>query len=282
MCSFGYVIFDENFNIIEKEDIIINPEASFDKRFYKKNSEINLPYSEPYYKSFNNFRVNYEKIKAIVERRYEIIIGFGIINDLKYLHDNTSRYKIEHLKVSGIDVRDILIYYDDYRGSLANAEIEYLANNNLELENHSSVDDALKTMLLLKKISEREKKSIKNIIEEVKPKEYDYSKKEYSVSRKSNRKKARKQMDQYFNFKNDEPTTEMLNNKSFTISMLVQEENEILENVIKYIFNNGGILVKSLSDSNYIVTLGEKDNERLLNMIDLSKVETITYKDLIK
>ena len=29
MCSFGYVLTDENFNVLEKEDILINPEARF-------------------------------------------------------------------------------------------------------------------------------------------------------------------------------------------------------------------------------------------------------------
>ena len=29
ICAFGYVVCDENFNIIKKEDILINPKGAF-------------------------------------------------------------------------------------------------------------------------------------------------------------------------------------------------------------------------------------------------------------
>lgn len=44
LCSFGYVIMDEHFNLIEQRDIIINPEDIFDPYFFKPDSNISLPY----------------------------------------------------------------------------------------------------------------------------------------------------------------------------------------------------------------------------------------------
>ena len=40
LCSFGYCIADGNFNIIESDDILVNPKKAFNKRLF--GSVINL------------------------------------------------------------------------------------------------------------------------------------------------------------------------------------------------------------------------------------------------
>ena len=52
MCSFGYILTDENFNIKEHGDIFMNPEKKFEKRVL---NEV-LFYSKEHYQSFPNFK----------------------------------------------------------------------------------------------------------------------------------------------------------------------------------------------------------------------------------
>ena len=44
ICSFGYVIADLNFNIIEQRDILINPEAEFCLEGRKGRPDVKLAY----------------------------------------------------------------------------------------------------------------------------------------------------------------------------------------------------------------------------------------------
>ena len=44
ICAFGYVVCDENFNIIKKEDILINPKGAFhltDSKGDRKSTRLN-------------------------------------------------------------------------------------------------------------------------------------------------------------------------------------------------------------------------------------------------
>ena len=46
ICEFGFVLTDENYQIIEKDNIIINPESPFDKKGLGMSKiKLALPYS---------------------------------------------------------------------------------------------------------------------------------------------------------------------------------------------------------------------------------------------
>ena len=45
ICAFGYVVCDENFNIIKKEDILVNPKGKFHLTDRKGDKGIVLPYA---------------------------------------------------------------------------------------------------------------------------------------------------------------------------------------------------------------------------------------------
>ena len=52
MCSFGYVLCNDNFDIIQEDDILINPELEKWDWYVVKNI---LPYSKNVYNSMSNF-----------------------------------------------------------------------------------------------------------------------------------------------------------------------------------------------------------------------------------
>ena len=68
ICEFGYVITDENFNILEKDDIIINPENKFNLTGRPGGRNISLFYSKDVYYKAKTFPHYYDRIKKLIEK----------------------------------------------------------------------------------------------------------------------------------------------------------------------------------------------------------------------
>ena len=49
ICEFGYVLIDEDFNVLERDCITINPEHKFKLAGREKESDISLAFSEEVY-----------------------------------------------------------------------------------------------------------------------------------------------------------------------------------------------------------------------------------------
>ena len=50
ICSLGYVICDDDLNIIESEDVVMNPECDFDWYLLSGKGDIKLAYSKDYFR----------------------------------------------------------------------------------------------------------------------------------------------------------------------------------------------------------------------------------------
>ena len=70
MCTFGYVITNEKFDVLSKVDVIMNPEAHFDKHIIVKKMNA-YPISK--YQSCPPFNYFYNSIKKIIENKNQII-----------------------------------------------------------------------------------------------------------------------------------------------------------------------------------------------------------------
>ena len=93
LCSFGYCLTDENFNIIEQKDILVNPVS---KKFTISNFKgkgIKLAYEEKDFRESPTFDLVYEQIKALFDG-VDLVVGFSIINDLKYINSACKHYHL--------------------------------------------------------------------------------------------------------------------------------------------------------------------------------------------
>ena len=66
ICSFGYCITTDDFKILKKEDLVINPESKFEKRLLNKNSDCSLAYTEDFFVKQPNFDFFYPKITELL------------------------------------------------------------------------------------------------------------------------------------------------------------------------------------------------------------------------
>ncbi len=138
ICSFGYVLTDNNLNIIKKEDILINP-IKFDEKIlnevidYKKEDLIKSKEFPSYYKY----------IKLLLSDKNNIVIGQVAKNDASYLIDTIKRYELDGIDFVFYDFADIYKNYSNSKQyvSLEN-ERKILCVYDSQGELHTSLNDA--------------------------------------------------------------------------------------------------------------------------------------------
>ncbi|MBQ3041044.1 MAG: hypothetical protein IJD42_05535 [Clostridia bacterium] len=171
ICSFGYVITDEEFNIIEKRDIVINPRSKFHLVGHGNHPGIVLAYEEAVFKAAPTFPNFYKEIRSLLQDKNSLILGFSVMSDANYIKSECSRYELEMFDYDFIDVQRI---YTDMHSltntpSLIKCASEYNIAQSQDV--HKSDDDALLTMRVMKAMCEATNLSVRELI-----KKYPHSK----------------------------------------------------------------------------------------------------------
>ena len=155
ICSFGYVLVDEKMKIIEKDDIVINPESKFILAPKKSRPKIQLAYSEEYFYKQGNFANQYDDIKKILSRKNQIIFGHSIASDFRFLIYACQRYNLPIFVLEGFDTQNI------YRVATNKPHVESLEkivdelNIQTDFQYHKSSDDAHASFLVAKRLCKR-------------------------------------------------------------------------------------------------------------------------------
>ncbi len=171
ICSFGYVLTDENFNEIEKEDIIINPKAPFHLKGWGKKTYIELAYPQEVFKQAPVFSEFYERIRALLTGEDKMIFGYAPENDAGFLRSEFERYGLPTVNFVFYDVQRIYKHIEGSEGG--NLSSLSGACEKLEIDTefitHKSCDDAYATMLVLKKLCENKGMSADKLTKEFSP-----------------------------------------------------------------------------------------------------------------
>ena len=148
--SLGYLITDENFNVLEgPEDVLINPRDRFDWYVAKKM----MAYPREIFKDFPPFPDFYERFRAMFEDEDTMVVGYAVTNDVHFLHDDCKRYGLAPYTYKFYDVQQ-LYARQPVNNTAKNLEDSLLSWCNIEPENlHRSDEDAYNTMLIMKAIA---------------------------------------------------------------------------------------------------------------------------------
>lgn len=156
ICSFGYTITDEKFNVIKKEDIIINPEAKFTIPTTEKRMDIKLSYSKADFAKAPKYPEVYEKIASIINHPDQKIFGHAVSSDIKFLKTANARYNMPQFKFDAYDTQKAFAQCGIGGGSCALSGIaRSLGYDTSKMHLHNSADDAELTMLCAKGICEK-------------------------------------------------------------------------------------------------------------------------------
>ena len=159
MCEFGYVLTDENFNIMKHGDIPMSPGKGRECRFYlkgrKHEKDLELAYEYDYYFSQPEFPSFYNQIKRMMEDPNTACFAYSMDNDISHLHHACTRYKLQPFNYECYDVQKLVAAYLEKKGqmSLKNACLRIVGPNSVvKLQEHLSRDDAEMERLIFEAI----------------------------------------------------------------------------------------------------------------------------------
>jgi len=159
ICSFGYVLTDENLAIIESKDIMVNPKCIWD--FYAL--EHILAHNKEYYESFPSFDEQYETIKKLFDKDV-IAFGHGVTNDVRFLNDDCRRYNLPYIDFTFYDCADIYKEFENDKETKSLAKVSEEIGEHSQGEKHESKEDAFLVYEYTKEICERMETSLKELL----------------------------------------------------------------------------------------------------------------------
>ncbi len=136
ICSFGYVLCDESFKIIEEADLLMNPESKWDE--YAIKNVIKHPASD--FLNSPAFPNYYSKIKELFSD--SIAIGHSTKFDVQALNDTTKRYGLEKIGLSYLDIAEIFKAYHKEKNIRGLAKLALLYGVTEQDIKHTSLEDA--------------------------------------------------------------------------------------------------------------------------------------------
>lgn len=265
MCSFGYVLTDENLNVIESDDIIINPKSEWD--WYTL--ENILAYPAEYYEAFPSFDERYERIRALFEGEV-IAFGHGVTNDVRFLNDDCKRYSLPFIDYSFYDCADIYKEFENNKEVKSLAKVSKEIGEHEQNERHESKQDAMLVYEYTKEMCEQMNVSLKELLALVpnckgQNKNGNCSYRNINKKRKPQNKDAGRLYECFL--ENVEPNKEcadkFLTGKRIAISENYERKNfKPMLLIVQLITNLGGEYVTSGKEADVYVTAdGKKPNE---------------------
>jgi len=152
ICSFGYVITDENFCELESDDIVINPESRFRLAGKAQRPNILFAYTEAEFRQAPRFPVFYQRIRSLLEAKDQLVVGHSVQDDVNFLCKACERYRLPPLQFSFTDSQSLYaqVYGCGGQIGLDRACEEFSIEKSLDV--HKSEEDARATMQLVKAI----------------------------------------------------------------------------------------------------------------------------------
>ncbi|MBP5466482.1 MAG: hypothetical protein J6Y43_02840, partial [Clostridia bacterium] len=148
LCEFGYVLTDADFNVKEKDGLLIDPNSVFDN--YVINNMLHHRLKD--YKASPRFPAFYDKIKSLLTAENTVIVGHTVKGDAEHVGDDCIRYNLPFFDLLYADVAELYKIISQKRDATGLTRMCAELGITPPLNAHSAVCDAETTMLVLKAI----------------------------------------------------------------------------------------------------------------------------------
>ncbi len=254
MCAFGYVLTDDKFQVLAREDILLNPRGKFHLTDRKGGEGLVLPYEYEDFKKYPTFPAEYPRIRALLEDKESIVCGHATINDVNYLNLETKRYKLPSFRFS----------FHDTQFFFMNAQKEFTRQYGLqamaeelgvEFTPHRAVDDAYATMRVCERLCAREGTDVKGLAEKYSVRAgriagykiqspTSVGLRAYYAEREEEKEKHIKAHEEFYRYVNKHMHRRKkggsLEGKIFCFSRDIEDDVPVSRKLVEAIFNSGG------------------------------------------
>ena len=163
ICVFGYCLTDEQFNIIEKQDLLINPQGGFHLTDRKGQRGLVLPYKYEDFKKYPTFLDRKEQIYSLLQDKDTLVFGHAVQNDVKYLNLESRRFSLPSFDFAFGDTQFLYMNITgDFSKQLG---LSAIADElGVEFAPHRAVDDAYATMKIAEAMCKAENTSLLGLL----------------------------------------------------------------------------------------------------------------------
>lgn len=257
ICSLGYVLADDELNVIEQEDLVINPETDFDWYLFSPKNKCKLAYSKDFFRTKPNFSAYYKRIKKLFTNGNTYVIGFAVMNDVGFINSACERYSEEYINYRAFDVEKLAERNFGCSKKLFDLA-EFLECDTSLLKSHKSVDDAMATLLIFKKICEKQQKSPEQLLKENKDIFITTEQVVAVTEERRYKKEMMEKIKKFYNKRSPNPIKKDFQGQKFELNKKVFTDLERALNITKRIYDGGGVILEHLKDSGNIVFLDDQ------------------------
>jgi len=262
ICSLGYVICDDELNVIESEDVVMNPECDFDWYILSGKGDCKLAYSKDYFRSKPNFESYYKDIKKLFTTGNRYIGGFAVSNDLGFVNNACERYQQPYIQFRAFDVERYLERKYEKKQKLSEWAVE-LGVNVAKYQSHKSEDDAIMSMLCLKAECMKSGLSAEEIMTSPEGKKCFVSNEQIleQAAERAYRREVTEKIKRLYGKQSPMPRFKTLLGQRFELDGKILRDVDTAFELVKRIYENGGITGERLNGKGTLVFLSEPHPE---------------------
>ena len=246
ICSLGYVICDDDLNVIEAEDVVMNPECDFDWYLFSGKGGVKLAYSKDYFRSKPNFEAYYKDIKKLFTTGNRYIAGFAVSNDVGFVNNACERYEQNYITFRAFDLERYLERKYEKKQKLTDWAAEFGVDVE-KYETHKSVDDAMMTMLCLKVECERTGQTVEEILSQKKDCFVSNEQILEQAAERAYRKEIKEKIARLYGKMSPMPHHKTVLGERFELDRRIMNDVDFAFELVKQIYDNGGATVEHLT-----------------------------------
>ena len=254
ICSLGYVICDDDLNIIESEDVVMNPECDFDWYLLSGKGDCKLAYSKDYFRIKPNYESYYKDIKKLLTTGNRYIAGFAVSNDVGFVNDACERYELPYIQFRAFDLERYLERKYEKKQKLVEWAQEFGVNV-AKFQSHKSEDDAIMTALCLKAECMRTGLSVEEILTSKEGKNCFVSNEQIleQAAERAYRREMTEKIKRLYGKKSPMPHFKTVLGERFEFDGKILRDVDTAFELVKKIYDNGGVTGEHLTGSGYAV-----------------------------
>lgn len=254
ICSLGYVLTDDDFNIIEKDDVIINPKCEFDWYILNPKNPCHLAYSKDEFRAHPDFAAYYKDIKKLFTSGNRKIFGFAVDGDVGFVNTACERSEVPYIQFCAFDVQQAL--NQAYNNKMKLSEwCDYLKIDVKDFKAHRSVDDAEMTMLACKELCNKLSITGDQLYEKFHQFTVTSDRMLEVVAERQYKKDLKEKIEKLTNKKNPFPKKDVFKKKMFELDRLIYKDLESALDIAKMIYDHGGVITRHVSQNGYYICL---------------------------
>jgi DNA polymerase III epsilon subunit-like protein len=252
MCSFGYVVTDADFNILDSQDIVMNPQAEFDWYLFSPKNRCPLAYSKEYFRRQHTFEDWYKPIKELLTAPSRKVIGFASSNDVCFMITACKRYGLPLIHFAAYDAEPMLNNANGERKGLE-AWAEFYHIDTSELRAHRSSDDAVMTMSVVKALCESQHTEIARLLEKNRSTLLSVEKAEEQMIERKRRNDILRKIEELYGKKDKALHSDILGGEQYSLGFKIGRDIDESYRIARLIYENGGMLCKRLKGSGTLI-----------------------------